>query len=76
MRDVFPKIAICSCLMGIVLSILTYVLQPFFQQALPVKVLALVALIGGGALTYAVSVHMTGVLKISDIKTYMKRSKG
>lgn len=75
LRVVFPKIAICSCFMGIVLSILTYVMHPFFIQALPVKILALVALIGGGIISYAVSVHMTGVLKFSDIKTYLKHSK-
>ena len=76
LRDVFPKIALCSCAMAIVLSILLYVMQPFFYQALPVKILALVALIGGGAITYAMAIQVSGVLKISDIKKYMKRSKG
>lgn len=73
---VFPKIAICSCIMGIVLSFLMYALQPLFYQALPVKILALVALIGGGAITYALTIHVSGVLKFSDIQKYMKQSKG
>lgn len=76
LNSVFPKIAICSCAMAVVLSLLSYVMQSLFSQALPVKILALVALIGGGAITYAVAIHTTGVLKISDIKHYMKRSKG
>lgn len=74
LRHVVPKIALCSCFMGIVLSILSYELTSYFQQALPVKILALLALLGGGAITYAVAVQLTGVLKISDIQTYMTRS--
>lgn len=76
LRIVFPKIAICSCIMGIVLSILTYVLRPYFHDALAVKILALLALLGGGAITYAMTIHVSGVLKINDIKKYLKRSKG
>lgn len=76
LRTVFPKIAICSCVMGIVLTVLSYGLQDFFHQALPIKILALVALLGGGAITYAVTIHVAGVLKFSDIKLYLKRSKG
>ncbi len=76
LRLVFPKIAICSCMMGIVLSFLSYVLHPFFGQSLPVKIMALVALLGGGAITYAVAIQVTGVLKLNDIQKYLKRSKG
>lgn len=73
LRVVFPKIAICACLMAIVLSILSYVLQPYFIQALPIKILALLALLGGGAIIYALSIHATGVLKFNDIKRYLKK---
>lgn len=76
LRDVFPKIAICSCVMAAVLSMLGYVLQPYFQENLLIKILALVALLGGGAITYALAVHVSGVLKISDIKKYLSRKKG
>ena len=76
LRDVFPKIAICSCVMAAVLSMLGYVLQPYFQDSLFVKILALVALLGGGAITYALAVHVSGILKISDIKKYLSRKKG
>ncbi len=76
LTTVFPKIALCSCVMAVALSVLVYVMQPFFYQALPVKILALVALIGGGAITYALAIHASGVLKFSDIQAYMKQSKG
>lgn len=73
LRVVFPKIAICSCLMAITLSILSYVFQPYFTGALPIKILALLAILGAGSITYAVAIHVTGVLKIHDIKKYLKR---
>lgn len=73
LRVVFPKIAICSCLMALTLSILSYVLQSYFTGTLPIKILALLALLGGGAITYAVAIHVTGVLKIHDIKKYLKK---
>ncbi len=73
LRIVFPKIAICACIMGLVLSILSYVFQPYFIQALPIKILALLALLGGGAIIYALSIHVTGVLKLNDIKKYLKK---
>jgi putative peptidoglycan lipid II flippase len=73
LRVVFPKIAICACMMGLVLSILSYVFQPYFTQALPIKILALLALLGGGAIIYALSIHVTGVLKLNDIQKYLKR---
>lgn len=73
LRIVFPKITICACLMAIVLSILSYVLQPYFIQALPIKILALLALLGGGAIIYALSIHATGVLKFNDIRKYLKK---
>ena len=74
LRNAVPKIALCSCIMGIVLSVLAYELTPYFHQALLVKILALLALLGGGAITYAVAIQLTGVLKISDIRTYLTRS--
>ncbi|HNQ91919.1 MAG TPA: murein biosynthesis integral membrane protein MurJ [Alphaproteobacteria bacterium] len=72
---VFPKIAFSSCVMAIVLSVLAYGLQDFFHDSLPVKILALVALLGAGAVTYALVIQVSGVLKISDIKRYLKRRK-
>lgn len=73
LRIVFPKIAICSCLMAITLSIFSYVFEPYFTGALPIKILALLALLGAGSITYAVTIHVTGVLKIHDIKKYLKK---
>ncbi|MEK7802010.1 MAG: murein biosynthesis integral membrane protein MurJ [Pseudomonadota bacterium] len=71
----FPKMAICSCVMGIVLFILSYVLQPFFHGALVVKITALVALLGVASLTYVLAIHVSGVLKFNQITLYLKRSK-
>jgi putative peptidoglycan lipid II flippase len=76
LRIVFPKLAICSCIMGISLTLLAYFLEPYFEHSLPIKIFALMVLLGGGALTYAAAIQITGVLKISDIKKYLKRSKG
>lgn len=73
LRLVFPKIAICSCIMAIVLSILSHELQIFFIGNLPTKILALLALLGGGAITYALAIHFAGVLKFNDIKNYLKK---
>jgi putative peptidoglycan lipid II flippase len=75
LRTVFPKIAVCSCMMGIVLTLLASVLGPYFNQSLHIKILALMTLLGGGAITYAVAVQVTGVLRLGDIKRYLKRSK-
>ncbi|MFA7275220.1 MAG: murein biosynthesis integral membrane protein MurJ [Pseudobdellovibrionaceae bacterium] len=76
LKTVFPKIVVCSCIMAVVLSVLGYGLYDFFHGDLWVKIPALVALLGAGAITYAVAIHVSGVLKISDIKHYLKRSKG
>lgn len=73
LRVVFPKIVICACMMGLVLSLLSYVFQPYFMQALPVKILALLALLGAGTMIYALSIHIMGVLKLNDIQRYLKK---
>lgn len=75
LRVVFPKIAVCSCLMALVLSVLAYVLHDQFRGDMFTKILALVALIGAGSLTYALSVQISGVLKFSDIRNYVRRRK-
>jgi putative peptidoglycan lipid II flippase len=75
LRDVFPKMAICSCLMGIILFILNDVLRPYFHDGLAIKIIALAGLLGGGAITYALAIHVSGVLKFHHITSYLKRSK-
>lgn len=76
LRTVFPKIAISSCLMAIVLSLFSYVLQGYFHATLLVKILSLVALLGAGAVTYMLAVQASGILKFSDMRSYLKRRKG
>lgn len=75
LRINFPKIAVCSCIMAIVLSGSYYVLQPYFHDTLFVKITALVALLGAGAMTYMLAISVSGVLKITDIKKYLSRRK-
>jgi putative peptidoglycan lipid II flippase len=76
LKDVFPKIALCSCAMALVLAGIGYELRDFFHGSVPQRGLAIVALLGGGALTYALAVHASGILKIQDIKRYLTRKRG
>lgn len=73
LRMVFPKIVLSSCIMAIVLSLLGYVLRDYFSGSLWTEILALVALLGGGAITYALAIHASGALNLKEIKTYLKR---
>jgi putative peptidoglycan lipid II flippase len=72
-ETVFPKIVISSVVMGFVLALLAYILQPFFHGAIVNKVWAIVALLGGGFVVYAACIHLTGVLTLAEIKKYMTR---
>lgn len=73
LRTVFPKIALSSCIMAVVLSLSWYVLRDQFSGSLWTEILALVALLGGGAITYALAIQVSGVLNLKEIKTYLKR---
>lgn len=73
LRMVFPKIAICACLMGIVMTFLYALMKPYFAEALHIKIIALVALLGAGGLTYILTSHISGVLRLGDVKRYLKR---
>jgi hypothetical protein len=61
--------------MGIVLFVTASILAPYFEAILPIKIAALVALISSGGIAYLIGVQVTGVLRLSDIKRYLKRSK-
>jgi putative peptidoglycan lipid II flippase len=76
LRDVFPKIVLSSCAMAIVLAGIGYGLHDFFHGSVPQRIVAIVALVGGGALTYALAVQASGILKIQDIKKYLTRKRG
>ncbi len=75
LKTVFPKMAVCACIMAIILSALNYGLQDYFHGDFVTKTIALVALLGSGAITYALAIQVSGVLKISDIKNYLRRRK-
>lgn len=76
LREVFPKIAICSCLMAIVLAALGYGMRDFFHASLAFKLIGIAVLLGGGAMTYAMAVHFSGVFKFQDLKKYLTRQRG
>jgi putative peptidoglycan lipid II flippase len=75
LKDVFPKMAVCSAIMGVVLFLVSSLLEPYFEASLPIKIMALVGLIASGGIAYLIGVQVTGVLRLSDIKRYLKRSK-
>jgi putative peptidoglycan lipid II flippase len=75
LKTVFPKMVVCACIMAIILSALSYGLQDYFHGDFVTKTIALVALLGSGAVTYALAIQVSGVLKISDIKNYLRRRK-
>jgi len=75
LKTIFPKIAICSAIMGISLFIISGLLEPFFDESLPIKIISLMGLLLSGAIIYAISIHFTGALKLSDIKNYLNTSK-
>lgn len=73
LRTVFPKIAVCSAIMGIVIFALYLAMKPYFAEALHIKIFALIGLLGAGGLTYIAASHISGVLRLGDVKRYMKR---
>lgn len=76
LKEVFPKIAVCSCIMAIVLAALGYGLRNEFQGALASKLAGTSILIGGGAVTYALAVYLSGIFKLQDIKKYLTHRRG
>jgi putative peptidoglycan lipid II flippase len=70
----FRKIAASSCVMGIVLLILSTVLQGWLLEGHGLaRVLALAGLIGGGGLAYGAMILNTKAIEIKDVKKYLLR---
>ncbi len=74
-RRVFPQIALSSCAMAIVLATLSYVLTPYFHEHSLKKLLAVVALLGAGGVTYIGAVWYFGIVKIEEIKKLLNKRK-
>ncbi len=70
---VWKKIALSSVLMAVVLLGVSHFTAPVIYSGHGLKkIMALGVLIGAGGLIYAISIFATGVLKISEIKKYLK----
>lgn len=72
-KSSWPKIFLSSAIMMAVITFLSAQLyEMFLNTALPERIAGLAILVLSGALTYGVLIHLTGVLKLSDIKVFLK----
>ncbi|MBC8048662.1 MAG: polysaccharide biosynthesis C-terminal domain-containing protein, partial [Chitinophagales bacterium] len=69
-----PLLALCSALMGAVLWGVSYGLQGFFapSNGMALQLGALAALIGCGAITYAMAAQLTGAMTLGMIRRSMR----
>ena len=74
-KTVFPQIALSACAMAVVLAGLSYVLSPWFHEHSAKKLLAVLALLSAGGLTYIGAVWYFGIVKISEIKALLNKRK-
>ena len=74
-KRVFPKIALSTCAMAIVMAACGYVLRDWFHGDTLHKLVAVAILCGLAGLTYAVCVLKSGVLDINEIKALLKKRK-
>jgi len=77
LRDSLVKILFNSLLMGALLIVMNIYLYDFFtaQTALMIRVLLLALIVGAGAGTYFLACHLTGVLRLNDLKQAFRRGK-
>lgn len=69
-----PKIILASCLMGVAVYMVSTALHGLiFDGTMLVKIMALAGIIISGMITYAASILAMKVVRISDIKRYMKK---
>lgn len=73
LKYVAPRMIFSSGLMAVVVSIVGLLLKDFFNDGTFHQILALVALILAGVITYGLAVTLTGAIKLQDIKKYFKR---
>ena len=69
-----PRMLLASMFMGVAVMVLQNVLVDQIHGALFEKVLALVAIVGGGMLAYGVFVLIFGVSSIGEVKGLMRKS--
>ena len=69
-----PRIILSSCLMGAAVYYAAYGLEDLFiSESNFQRILALVAMVGVGLLSYALAILASRVVSPSDFKTYLKR---
>ncbi len=73
LRRRLPRIALASLVMGAVLWALTVALQPWFTEAIPVRVAALAVLIAAGLAAYGVLVFALGALDRAELIKLLRR---
>lgn len=68
-----PRLIFSSCLMALVLAIVAYYSKDYYVGTKFEKIASLCVLVASGLATYFLAVFVTGAIKISDIKTLLRR---
>ncbi len=71
-----PRIFVASALMGVEVVCVNHLLADWFYDALPLKLAALMIMVGAGFLAYFVSCHCLHVLRVQDIHKYFRHRRG
>jgi putative peptidoglycan lipid II flippase len=74
LKSRLPRLVIASAIMGAGLWVGTDLATPFLAGSFVVSTAALVALIAGGGLLFAVATLLTGAAKVSDLKSAFRRA--
>lgn len=74
LRFRLPRILIASLFMGVVLACGMIILTPYFQGFIIMKLMALSLLIGAGCTAYGGALLALRVAKLSEMKTYFRRT--
>lgn len=68
-----PRLALAALIMGGLLWFLAPFADPYLVRSLPVRALALAALVGGGVTVYGLACFATGAFALADIKALIRR---
>lgn len=73
-RRILPMLISCAGLGGVLWVMSTWVLAPYLpSSSIVVQIAALAALVVSGSAVYAVLAHVTGALRLSELKRAVKR---
>lgn len=68
-----PRVGLSACVMGGVLYIVFLFTENMYAGSSLEKLIALVALVASGLISYGLAAALTGALNLNDIKTYLIR---